>query len=332
VGWKGTMRSVGAAMRAADREAKRRERERDRRQRADQKAEAIRQAAEQVAEFEAYVRRLTTLHTKCGDRIDWEEIAIKAAPPEPTNDNAAEAKATANLDNFKPSIFTKALGGEDRARKRLSDAIDKARAKDQKRFERTYKRWQADMEEWTASSGLAQKVLAGDPDAKIEAVRKHNRFAEISDLGSGVSVSVQDTGLVEATVSVHGAEIIPDEVYSQLQSGRLSVKKMPKGRFNELHQDYVCSCVLRVANEVFAILPDETVIVTATDEILNSATGHKEELPIVSACVSNKTFSSLNLSRIDPSDSFGNFLHNMDFKKTVGFKPVTRVALDPAGK
>ncbi len=328
MGWKGTMRSVGAATRAADREAKRRQREHDRQQREFEKAEEIRQAAEQVAEYKAYVQRLVSLHTQCGDRIDWNEIASKAAPPEPTNDDTSETKAKANLDNFKPGILTKLIGGEDRKRKRLTEAIDKARAKDEKRFERTHKQWQADMEEWTSSSSLARKVLAGDPNAKLDAVRKHNRFAEISDLGSSVSVAVRDNGLIEATVSVHGTEIIPDEVYSQLQSGRLSVKKMPKGRFNELHQDYVCSCVLRVANELFTTLPDETVIVTATDEMLNSATGHKEKLPIVSACISRKTFQSLNLARIDPSDSFDNFVHNMDFKKTVGFKSVQKVKLD----
>lgn len=321
------MRSVGAAMRAADREAKRRQRERDRQQRAFEKTEEIRQAAEQVAEYEAYVQRLISLHTQCGDRIDWNEIASKVAPPEPTHDNTSEAKAKADLDNFRPGMFIKLLRGEDRKRNRLAEAVSKARAKDEKRFKRAYKQWQADMEEWTSSSGLARKVLAGSPNAKLDAVRNHNRFAEISDLGSSVSIAAQDNGLIEATVSVHGTEIIPDEVYSQLRSGRLSVKKMPKGRFNELHQDYVCSCVLRVASELFAILPDETVVVTATDEMLNSATGHKQELPIVSACISRKTFQSLNLARIDPSDSFDNFVHNMDFKKTVGFKSVRKVEL-----
>ena len=325
MGWKGTMRSVGAAVRAADREAKRRERERARQQKAQEKEEAIQQASDQVAEYNQYVVRLTSLHVECGDRIDWHSVARRAAPPEPINEFTAEKKARAALSNFKPGAVTKLLGGEERKRKKLGAAVEAAKKKDLKRLERAQELWQSEMKKWQASSGLARRLLANDAEAKLEAVREHNRFAKITDLGSSVSVAISDKGIVDATVSVHGRDVIPDEIYSQLQSGRLSVKKMPKGRFNELHQDYVCSCVLRVANEIFSVLPDEMAVVTATDEMLNSATGHLEEKPIVSACISRATLDSLNLANIDPSDSLRNFVHNMSFKKTAGFSSVEKV-------
>ena len=38
---------------------------------------------------------------------------------------------------------------------------------------------------------------------------------------------------------------------------------MPKGRFHEIYQDYLCGCLLRVAREVFALFPVDTVLVTA---------------------------------------------------------------------
>lgn len=51
---------------------------------------------------------------------------------------------------------------------------------------------------------------------------------------------------------------------------------MTKGTFNEIYQDYVCSCVLRVAREIYAIIPDDLIIITAVDKLLNLKTGHKE--------------------------------------------------------
>lgn len=98
------------------------------------------------------------------------------------------------------------------------------------------------------------------------------------------------------------------------------------GRFNELHQDYVCSCALRVGRELLAILPDELVIVTALDNVLNGSTGHMQEQPILSVAFSRSTVDGLNLESIDPSDAMKNFVHNMSFKKAAGFSAVT--ALD----
>ncbi|MFT2158208.1 hypothetical protein [Pseudomonas putida] len=77
------------------------------------------------------------------------------------------------------------------------------------------------------------------------------------------------------------------------------------------------------------ILPDDLGIVTALDNVLNSSTGHVEELPILSAAFSRITLNSLNLDAIDPSDAMKNFVCSMSFKKTQGFSAVA--ALDAKG-
>lgn len=103
------------------------------------------------------------------------------------------------------------------------------------------------------------------------------------------------------------------------------MKQLPKSKFYELYQDYVCSCVLRIAGELFSILPLKAVIVTAFDTLLNTQTGHLEEQPILSVAIPKKTFHSLNLDMIDPSDSMQNFVHRMNFRKTKGFAAVERI-------
>jgi hypothetical protein len=121
---------------------------------------------------------------------------------------------------------------------------------------------------------------------------------------------------------VNSDEVIPSEVKGLLKSGKLSVKKMPKTRFYELYQDYVCGCVLRVARELFALLPIEMVIVNAVGNLLNTQTGYMEEQPILSVAIPRKTLEGLNFEMLDPSDSMSNFIHRMTFRKTKGFSAV----------
>jgi hypothetical protein len=125
---------------------------------------------------------------------------------------------------------------------------------------------------------------------------------------------------------VNGRQAIPSEVKTLTASGKISVKPMPKGRFHELHQDYLCGCVLRVAREVFALLPVETLLLTAVADSFDSGTGQKVEQPVLSLAMPRATIARLDFDRLDPSDSMENFLHRGDLKasrKSEGFQPVT---------
>ena len=100
---------------------------------------------------------------------------------------------------------------------------------------------------------------------------------------------------------------------------------MPKGRFHELYQDYVCGCVLRVARELFALFPLETVLVTAVIDSLDARTGQAEELPVLSVAMPRRVVARLDFSRLDPSDAIENFQHRGDFKasrKSEAFQPI----------
>jgi homogentisate 1,2-dioxygenase len=100
---------------------------------------------------------------------------------------------------------------------------------------------------------------------------------------------------------------------------------MPQGQFFELYQDYICGCVLRVANETFALLPFEKVIVTAVGDVLNTQTGHLEVKPLLSVVIPRSTLGKLDLDAIDPSDSMRNFIYRMDYKRNKGFMVVDRI-------
>lgn len=328
MGWKGTIRSIGAAVRAAERDAKRRQRELEIRQKQYGKMQELKRASHKVDVYENEIEIIQSLHKDCSDHIDWVSVEKSPKPEAPIKQATNEKKAKSKLDGYKAGFFDRLFKRDAKTISKLKLDIDKAVKADESEYSTSMGKYETLLKDWEESTALARRLLAGNSEAKIEAIRELNPFAEMSSLGSRIEIAINDSGQVEVVVNVHGETVVPKEVKSLLQSGKLSVKQMPKGRFNEIYQDYVCSCVLRVANELFAAIPDELVIVTAVDDLLNSKTGHLEKLPILSVCISRKTLMSLNMDAIDPSDSMKNFIHNMSFKKTTGFAPVSRVEFE----
>jgi len=325
MGWKGAVRSIGAAARAAERDAKRRQRELERQQKQYEKMQELEQASYEVEVYQNHIDLIKSVHKECGGSVDWNEVASATKPEKPENNREREKEAKAVEASYRPRFIDRTFKREKKKRERLADGVSKSIVDDKLDYEAKVKFWENECRDWSESVPLAHAVLKGDANSKLTAIEKLDPFSEISTLGSSLKFNIAENSVIEATINIHGVDIVPGEVKSLLKSGRLSLKKMPKGQFNEFHQDYVCSCVLRIARELFSILPDEIVYVTAVDQLLNSKTGHTEETPILSVAISRGTLKSLNMDSIDPSDSMSNFVHNMSFKKTKGFGPVARL-------
>lgn len=324
--WKGTLRSMQASARRSERNSQRRQRELQKRQAQYAKMEALEQAAYEVEVYDNQIEVLLSVHKECGDEIDWSSFINRVEPAEPAATDDAEVEAKNREQAYTPNFFAKLFKLEGRQRKKLLDDIEIAKRQDKDRFVQETRDWQSAHQDWLEEYSLASRVIAGDFQAKLDAIKLLDPFSDIAHLGTSIGFSIGTSGIVEATLNVHGSHVIPSEMKSLLQSGKLSSKKMPVGKYNELLQDYICSCVMRVGRELLSLLPDDIVVVTAVDALLNPATGHVEDLPVLSVVFSAQTLERLNLDSLDPSEAMKNFLHNMVFKKTTGFSPVQRVS------
>jgi len=323
--WKSTVRSIGTAVRAAERDAKRRQNELEKREKQYERMQELEQASYEVEVYENHIDVIQSLHKECTSPINWEKIASSKEPRKPKKLNQNEYIAQSEEDNYKPGFIDRLFKREENTRKKLSENIKRAIEKDSLEYNLNISKWEEKVKDLKTSADMAKSLLNGDSKTKLEIIENLDTFSEISNLGSSLIISIKETGVVEASINVHGKDIVPNEIKSLLKSGKLSVKKMPQGKFNELYQDYVCSAVLRIANELFSTTLDDAVIVTAVDELLDTKTGHLKESPILSAYISRNTLKSLNLDTIDPSDSMENFVHHMSFKKTKGFDVVSRI-------
>ena len=124
---------------------------------------------------------------------------------------------------------------------------------------------------------------------------------------------------------VKSDEVVPDREYILDEKGALKEKDLSKSAYYDMLQDYVCSCMLRIARDSFALLPIQRVAIHAVDKALNTATGREEENTIVSVCVERAQLEQVDFDRLDPSDALNAFPIRMDFKKTKGFAPVDRI-------
>lgn len=327
MGWKGTVRSVQAAIRQAERDARRRQRELERQRREYEKLAAKQRAELEVEEYENYIDRLQTLHLDGASIVEWERHLSAEEPQPPRRTRSLERAAVTELESYRPSLLDKMLGRESQKRAALEEAVGTAQSEDDLAYQRAVREFEERHEDWMHSRQFAERVLDLEVEALLAAIKELDPFSEAAELGSVLEFDVEEGLPIHAVLHVHGEAVLPKKAKSLLKSGRLSEKALPKGRYNELYQDHVCSAVLRVARDIFAILPIEATVVTAKDTLLNTGTGHLEEQAILSVAIPRKTLEQLNLQCIDPSDSMDNFVHRMDFKKTKGFQSVE--PLDP---
>lgn len=166
---------------------------------------------------------------------------------------------------------------------------------------------------------IAKGVLNNESQSYTYALNFFNPFEDLKDYGSDISFNVKENS-IEIDFFVHSEDVVPNTIKRALRKGiEIKEEPIPKSRFNEIYQDYVCSCILRISKEVFQLLPINNVLINAKGLIINSATGNNEEKTIVSVNIEKEKLDQLNFDLLDPSDSMNNFSCNMNFKKTEGF-------------
>lgn len=147
----------------------------------------------------------------------------------------------------------------------------------------------------------ANKILDGDIDTYYQVVSDVNPLDDLIQYGSDFECGTDDPRNIYIHFHVNITKILKD------------AKKLPKEVFNDLWQDYVCGCSIRIARDMFALLPVRHVIVDAWDN-------NKD---ILSVDFKRREFDKLDFQNLDASDTVETFRHNMDFNLSSGFKPIS---------
>lgn len=310
------MRAAAAEERRQHRAAQVRQRELAKQLKEQEKLSAQQQARLEVDAFENALEVLLSVHKGVVPAFHWSEVLRDPPPLPPVRKCINELLVCwEETKTGRPSV----------------ESGKEARGVDEAVFNAEFTGFRSRLEEWERLRRIARRVLGGDGKAYVDALLEMNPFEEIGVLGSALHFTVHSRSFLEVSLKVSGKQAIPAEIKLLTASGKLSVKSMPRVRFQEIYQDYVCSCALRVAREVFALLPVEFLLLTASAELVDPGTGKGGDQPVLSVVFGRDQLEALDFERIDPSDAVERFQHRGDFKasrKLEAFAPI--IPLTPA--
>lgn len=326
VTFKGAMRTAGRMSRQIDRSNQRYAKEAAKRFKEQQKQQEIQNAQQAVADYQNYIDTIKGIHKNHKSLVNWEEIKNTPKPIEPIYSKQNELAAQKRLDGYKPGFFGKLLGNPEGKKARLRLGVENSKLKDQELHQKAIESYQLDLEEWEMLQKMCSGIATKDPIIYAEALEYFEPFADLSEIGGSLNFKLSSTQ-AQVDLIVNGTDVIPSYELNQTSTGKLSKKNLSATKFNELYQDHICSATLRIAVELFSFLPLEMIRVNALSKLLNPQNGLMEDTLILSVVIPRSTLKGLNLNSIDPSDSMGNFLSKMNFKKTTGFVKVDQVEI-----
>lgn len=181
------------------------------------------------------------------------------------------------------------------------------------------------MSRWQENRALAKRIVLGDITAYPEALQAHGSFADLLNLGIAVDVTVESAKRLVVEVLCTTDSVIPAVSRTLTSTGKLSEKNLPRTRHQEIYQDHVCSVMLRVARECFAVLPIDLLLLNGKAVVGAKADTEKPVATIYSVLMDRSRFERLGFLSLDPSDSVADFPHRGDFKaarKAGAFSPV----------
>ena len=267
-----------------------------------------------------YIQMLKSFHLVRINAIDWQDLTHDGRF-DIDNIGKKEAVAQTMLDALRPSLIHKILPFLYTRKKNLYlKKIEQAAAEDKTDLE-NYENWKS----------LRNRILHDDNSAYIEFLvdcwatsvyPENSALSFINKYASDFSFHSNEPYSVKVDFDILLQDIVPESNFSLTATGRLSKRKWNKTEYNDIIQDYVCSFTLFIARMIFEIIPVKHVYINVENKCLDVQTGHDQKSTIVSVHFIKEIMDKINFNLIDPSDSIGNFPHNMDFKKTLGFRPV----------
>lgn len=266
---------------------------------------------QQDIQYNEYIEMLRSLHKDSPEPINWNDVKKIPPPLEEAAENKKEKQARQRLLSYSPSFFDKLFNKKEKRIRQLTSALEQAIIFDKADHEQYLQDYQSAVSDWQRLQKIAEGVLAKDPDAYEEAIAYFEPFNEIKELGAAIILNFEPA-YVTINLTVNATDTIPAYNLIQTSSRKLTKKEMPLSKFNELYQDYVCSCILRLARETFAYLPVDLVYIHVISQ----------DVTIVSVAIPLNALNRLRFESVDPADSMRNFTHHMKFSKSGGFSAV----------
>lgn len=121
---------------------------------------------------------------------------------------------------------------------------------------------------WKFLKSISRKVLSGDIDAYLETIEKMRPVDDLLDYGSDFEFGTDNPNSMEVEFRINEHFMLPN------------VNVIGVGSYEQIFKEYVCASSIRVARDLFALLPVKYVIVYAKkeDEVVLQARFNRNEV------------------------------------------------------
>lgn len=163
-----------------------------------------------------------------------------------------------------------------------------------------------------------EKMRAGDDGTLMKVIKSQQTLTRIHKLARGLGFSVEN-GLVHAILALHNRSIVPDFHLKYMPSGKLTEVKMPREKSMKLYRAYASSAALKVASDLFRLVPTGNIVVTAIAPCNVAESEYDEEWPVMSVNLMRKSVMEMEMSKVEPVGALQAFQHAERFHPTQGF-------------
>ncbi|KAA8679449.1 hypothetical protein [Vibrio gigantis] len=268
-------------------------------------------AVSEVSLFNQHLHLIQSVHTIPTPKVNWESIAMEPAPVMPTVRFDHKVKAMQALDEYKPNWLDMLLGNKSKLYT-LTNNIERAAEQDIEQYKTEFVHWVQNYSYWAKGNQLSKGVLNNDSEAKLSALSEAQQ--------NPINAAVVDTKLInhnfntyknghllEINIQVNKHNVIPKEKKALCQ-GEVKLEKMSVSESNALYREYVCSCILKCAQDAFNVLPETNVVIN-----VEQISANQTSETIVSCHVEQGLLEFLLVEDDKPSEILEFFVHIEDF-------------------
>lgn len=280
------------------------------------------QIVDYVEAHNDYIRKLTEIHKSISKIPSWYLASDIKQPSEPLKTTDNEDYARKKLENYHPTftdkLFKKAQKNIIALEKNLNDSI----IRDNEEYNKKVDIYNAKVQKINSHLELNSNILRQSPDAYRQVVLEVIDFSQYDTLCKSLDMQFDHSNFMVEIAHSDIDELIPAKEYSALKSVRLSEKPLSSRKRLEMYQAHVMSSSVKVAREIFAYLPINSLVVNSKVRVLDPSTGIFEFKTVLSVLYDKHTFDNVNFENIMLSDFLNKFEFNMNFKVTKGFSAV----------
>ncbi len=276
----------------------------------------------ELAMYQSYVGLMVTIHQDCGNAMDWKAMAVAPEPSVVPPTQRREGEARQALAAHQPGLLSRLLGRAEKKDQLLRYALDEALRNDARENAQAATEYKKRSEAWALEKSTALGVLAKSPESYPKALELADPFIELREFRMRISYPTVAADVMTVDCVIEDLELVPNSFLEMMPSGYVNSTAIELDLYWGLHRKFACSCALRVAREVFNLLPLERVIVNIRDNKFDPETRVISYPIIFSVLFVRDLIVNVDFSDLDATYAVKAFDHRMTFNTTRGFKPV----------